>query len=477
MATRVSRKSLTEQEENAIVTLLNLTPNPSYYGDFSPPPPLVLYKVDPITNEVVLPYAFAYRLTGQIPNAGKPDHPFQFTGSLYEEQLPVAETNYQQLLTHGTTICNLPTGSGKTVYGAYLAAKLKKITLIVFTQGILEKQWAGTFRDFTDATIWATSMAPAKPKKEAELLTEKLEQLSIKEVPLTDIPQVILTTNLSIDKVPPEWLSKVGTLIIDEAHQFGTQSRIDALMKIYPRYVIAATATFKRGDGMEQAIQTICGVEGVTKISTKPFQVVKYHTGVVVPLKHNIRGQLDWISLLTDLCRHEYRNKLICDIVKHYKDAKILIMSRRKEHVQILEKTLIQDGEKVSSMYGTKKNYNDARVLIGTVSKIGTGFDEKALCNDFNGHRIDLLILTCSIKSLELLEQVVGRAFRSKKPTVIHLIDNNNISKSHWKGALRWYKSRQGEITEYYAPPSQAILKVESKKVDFFQYALSHSSS
>ena len=416
-------------------------------------------------------------MTGQIPNPGKPDHLFRFTGSLYEEQLPVAETNYQQLLTHGTTICNLPTGSGKTVYGAYLAAKLKKITLIVFTMGILEKQWADTFRNFTDATIWATSLAPPKPKKETEDLSERLEQLSIKEVPLANIPQVILSTNLSIDKVPPEWLSKVGTLIIDEAHQFGTQSRLDALMKVYPRYVIAATATFKREDGMEQAIQTICGLIGVTKISTKPFQVIKYHTGVVVPLKHNIRGQLDWISLLTDLCRHEYRNKLICDMVKHYKDAKILIMSRRKEHVQTLEKALTQADEKVSSMYGTKRHYNDARVLIGTVSKIGTGFDEKALCQDFNGHRIDLLILTCSIKSLELLEQVVGRAFRSKEPTVIHMVDNNNISKSHWKGALRWYKSRQGSITECHAPPPPSVLKEDAKKVDFFQYALSHSSN
>jgi len=66
--------------------------------------------------------------------------------------------------------------------------------------------------------------------------------------------------------------------------------------------------------------------------------------------------------------------------------------------------------------------------------------------------RINLLILVGSTKSIKLLEQVAGRAFRSEFPQIIHFVDECKISKNHWRAASPWYKSRNGTIQTVFSP-------------------------
>jgi hypothetical protein len=42
---------------------------------------------------------------------------------------------------------------------------------------------------------------------------------------------------------------------------------------------------------------------------------------------------------------------------------------------------------------GQKKGYNDSHVLVGTVSKMGVGFDEANVCENFQGVKSDTLVL------------------------------------------------------------------------------------
>ena len=103
---------------------------------------------------------------------------------------------------------------------------------------------------------------------------------------------------------------------------------------------------------------------------------------------------------------------------------------------------------KTDFMMGTKKTYSDSQVLIGTVSKVGTGFDEKSMCPDFGGKRSDLLIYCSSTKKAGLMEQNVGRVMRAECPSVIHLVDDNPSIKRHWTESKKWYVSRGATITE-----------------------------
>ena len=291
---------------------------------------------------------------------------------------------------------------------------------------------------------------------------------------------MILSVDGSIHKIPEEWKKAIGTIIIDEAHQFGTQARIDKLMSFQPEYIIAETATFKRDDGMEEAVKAICGMNIISKKSKKPFNVIKYKTGIKIQMPKNYKGDLVWSKYVKILCFHNERNQQILNIVSHYSSAKILILTRRTDHVDYLY-NLLKDHIPTDYMCGTKKTYNNSRVLIGTTDKIGTGFDEETLCNDFDGIRMDLLILAMTIKSDILLEQVSGRVFRAEFPWIVYLIDDNKLSENHWKVGKKWFESRNGTIIEYDAKNNNTTNTTNTTntnnnnndKVDIFEYAKS----
>jgi superfamily II DNA or RNA helicase len=214
--------------------------------------------------------------------------------------------------------------------------------------------------------------------------------------------------------------------------------------------VIAETATLERVDGMHTMIHALCGTHGIFRISQKPFHVIKIETGITPPDERNSHGGIDWDKMMKYFNQHPIRNQLILSIIQQNKSHKILLLTGYKEQAKILLEALRQQGESVDYMIGTKKTYSDSRILIGTISKIGTGFDEESACANFNGIRLDLLILCTSIKNAARLEQSVGRVFRAEFPTFIDLVDNHAICKNHWYERRKWYLDprRNGTIAE-----------------------------
>jgi hypothetical protein len=97
-------------------------------------------------------------------------------------------------------------------------------------------------------------------------------------------------------------------------------------------------------------------------------------------------------------------------------------------------------------MAGHRKHYHDSKILIGTISKIGTGFDEQSACIDFSGERINMLILMGTTKSDTVVEQVLGRAFRADLPHIIIFVDNVQVVKRHWYVIKKWCLEHNGEI-------------------------------
>jgi len=87
-------------------------------------------------------------------------------------------------------------------------------------------------------------------------------------------------------------------------------------------------------------------------------------------------------------------------------------------------------------------------VLVGTDRKIGTGFDEATACANYRGRPSDLVIICNSIKKVARLIQNAGRGFRADKVNIMHLIDDDSILESHWKGNEDWYRSVKATIVQ-----------------------------
>lgn len=444
MSVKISREELTADKIQDIRKYLCLQPTNTNYtsGRFyqqQTKESVLFYQIinsDSTTSHVLIPYQFASALFQRPVNQdlGHPTTHFEFTGSLYDHQKPVLEEAIEHISTKGTTTIGLYPGFGKTVVGAYLAAKSGLYTAVLYHRDFLGGQWQATFQEFTNATTWIVGTPPPNI-----------------------FPQVTLCMDTKVSQLPDVYREKIGFLIIDEAHAFCTPCRVPCLLSWQPKYVVAETATLIRPDGMHSMIQAICGTHGIFKHSTKPFTVIKLNTGIEPEIKQNVRGQLDWSSLVRTLSEHEIRNRMILSMVERNPNNKIMILTSLTDHVRILYHALQQMGEKVDFMAGTKKSYSDSRILLGTVSKIGAGFDEKTACPDFNGVRIDMLLLVTSMKSPTMIEQSVGRVFRAEMPIVVDFVDNNPTIKRHWSARKKWYVSRNGNIQEV------SMLPVEKK--------------
>lgn len=405
--------------------------------------PICLYEINKESNVISLPYAFARTIFKlPIPNY-HPSVSFQFTKNLFEQQIQIVEDAINHLTTLGSTTLNLATASGKTVISVYLASQLKKLTLVFITNVGLGKQWYTSFKEFSNAKVWHVGGDEPIPK---------------------DGLDVIICMNTRFKILPKDLINQVGLVIYDEAHTFCTPGRTDCILGIHPQYVIAATATLNRPDGLHVMIELTCGLHKIIKISRKPFVVYKYNTGIEFEIKLNRQQQPDWSKLTLDQAQSEKRNLLIEQLIQCNMDSKILILTwRSKTHALPLAQSLKSKGYNVDYMAGTKKTYQDSHILIGTIKKIGTGFDEKSACADFNGTRINLLILVGSTKSIELLEQIAGRVFRSDFPQIIHFVDDCPISINHWKKSVPWYRSRNGEIYEVNSPYCDPNITIKGK--------------
>ena len=397
---------------------------------------VMMHDYDPKTDIIKLPYKFSQILLGENLNLYKPlyNNIFNFNFSLLDNQIDLYNNAWTYLLKHNTLNFCPFTGSGKTAMAIKMTADLSKfqtvgVNLVIMTMTSLLPQWRDSIKQFTDAIPYIVDSPKFQPPINCNFL---------------------ITTPGMIIHIPEIWRYQIGVLIIDEAHTMCSTSRVNSLLYTQPKYVIACTATFERDNEMHKMIETITGPDRLELLSKNPFKVYKINTGCNMPIPQNKFGENDWNQLINMLANDEYRNNLILEFVKMYHTKhKMLVFTLRKEHAKFLNNKTIEMGIKSDFMVGNKKNYNDSNVLYGSIQKLGTGFDEKMKCLDFNGIRIDYLFLTFSIKSLPTLKQVSGRVTsRAEYPNIGYLVDDNHISEGHFKKGAAWFSSANGTIHE-----------------------------
>jgi superfamily II DNA or RNA helicase len=423
MSVPILKASLTPRHKRDIQKRLFFQPEASFVAKKigASPPPIVFYTTD--RDRVYLPSYAAREILG-IDNRDRnyPSIDLEFKGKLLDKQVAVVEQAIELLDKHGNLLLHLPTGFGKTVIATYLACKSGLIPMVLLSFASLIPSWLETFKEFTNAIPWVVG----------------------EEAP--EGFNAIICMERRCSKIPEQVKDSIGILIVDECHTFYTSGRVAPLLYSHPRHIIACSAT--PFSGTYSMLEALVGPYKVERKLDISFGVTIFRTGIAPNYSVTKQGYPKWSDINLSLAGNERRNRAIVDIVLLNPDRKILILSWMKDHANRLAQLLTEAGIEVAVMVGQAKTYSDSQVLIGTVGKIGTGFDEKMACPDFQGIRVNLLILSASTKSDKLLAQMSGRVFRSEMPDIVDIVDDLPLLERQLKKRLKWYRDNGATIIE-----------------------------
>ena len=176
------------------------------------------------------------------------------------------------------------------------------------------------------------------------------------------------------------------------------------------------------------------------------IKLLKHHTVYTIkthyvpPSLFIPRIGLDWNAVLDGQAQSPERNQLICDLIEKGKHRHWLVLVKRIKQAELIRDRLSEKQIECELLVGNKHAYNrKATVIIGTVSKVGVGFDNI---------NIDSLLIAADIKAYFI--QSLGRCMRnpSVNPIVVDLIDHFNPLVSNFKEREKVYRDHGGTIKE-----------------------------
>lgn len=232
---------------------------------------------------------------------------------------------------------------------------------------------------------------------------------------------------------------RIGFVIVDECHLMMTKMFSKSLNYLYPRYLLGLSATPFRPDGFDSLLMLYFGIRKVVRKLFRAHSVYFLETEIKMEAAKDARGEIIWNSIIDQQTGNEERNNLILRLCRHFGDRNILILSKRISQIDVLCEGLSALGEKVTSMKDSDCSFDkEARILIATYQKVGTGFSHE---------KLDMLILATDAE--EYFIQYLGRVFRTPEvePVVIDLVDNNPILKRHFLTRKKVYQECGGNIS------------------------------
>lgn len=381
-----------------------------------------------------IPFNYGLKLNSKHVKVERPDRKLlggmnqEFVGCLREEQKKCRDEALVLLKSHKTAILSCYTGFGKTVTAINMASKIKLKTFITVPKKTLLSQWESEIKTF----LPNASVQVVLPNK-----------LSV--VDIDNPPDFCIVNACNVHKLEPLFVKRYGFLIVDEAHLQMTEKLAENILCITPRYMLGITATPYREDDYNCLFKIFFGSEKIVYSLNKKHLVYKVKTGFC-PENVN-KGdvfaphRIDWNSVLDEQAKNVDRNQLILDIISEFGDRVFLVLVKRVEHGQYLVQRLVEMGERVTSLLGKQQDFDkDARILVGTNSKIGTGFDHP---------RLDTLLAAADMVSYYI--QFIGRVMRRKdvQPIIFDLVDSHPTLKRHFEQRSKIYNKHGGQIVKY----------------------------
>jgi superfamily II DNA or RNA helicase len=354
----------------------------------------------------------------------------RFDGTLRPAQVAAVDA-YIAAATHcrgaGAGTITARCGFGKTVVGIAIAARLRVRTLVVVHKGFLLQQWQDRIAEYA-------------PDIKVGILRG--------EQTIVDGCAIVVGSLQSIvSRGYAEQLAGFGLAIFDEAHHLAARVFCTALRSINFKYVLALTATPDRKDGLAHVFQWFLGeVVWSPTAAARPGKVVVHNVKHlhIVPRPTSSAGRLDVVQLVTSLCAHPGRTRMLADLIlsirSDHPERNVLVLSERRQHLQDIHALLVQEcGWYVGGMKPADRALAEAdstRIVLATYSLAAEGMDLP---------RLDTLVLASPKSDVE---QAVGRVMR-RQDGVSWVYD---IHDRHREGAAKqraaFYKRSAFEISK-----------------------------
>lgn len=385
--------------------------------------PKYIYPLDVTDTHAYIPFAYGRKCSGG--SFTRPDRKLypvvniKFNGSLREEQKVVKREVLEHLNSYGSSIVAAFPGFGKTCVSIYIATKIKMRSLIITHRIVLVNQWKQSIKKFSpNATIQILTA------------TSKIKDCDFYIMNATNVP-----------KHSVDFYRSIGFLIVDEIHCIMAEGLSKCMTRLTPRYVLGLSATPYREDGLNILLDLYFGTRKIYRKLYRPHKVYKIQTKFVPTVELAKNGRVNWGVILDSQANDVNRNEMIVRLVQYFKERVFLILCKRVDQGKYLVKRLTEVGEDVTSLIGKNQEYQQkSRILVGTASKTGTGFDHA---------RLDAMIMASDIQAYFI--QYLGRVFRRKDvvPLVFDIVDKNPILERHFKVRRATYLEHGGGVHNF----------------------------
>lgn len=352
-------------------------------------------------------------------------------GSLVEEDSIDAKKGDGFVACH-TIFGHIYTGFGKSPTGSIFAAQQEGPILIFCDRDAVRRGWVGTWKQFFDIEPYCAT---------GDILGKH-------NVCICSIQLAVLHAEKFKDD-----FKHYKVVICDEADTLCTQKAVNVLLELAPKYLLGITATVRRNDGLDKVLDVFWGarkdwIQRLKEFGESCSMVLNIlHTPFHVESIYNRKSSLDWMGMAQMVSAIHERNIMIRNLCISHMNAKILILTKTKDHVEVISSLLRDVCIDTSTYYDKDKTYYDAHVLVATLSKAGRGYDDKQVSAAFDGRRFDVLILCMTMKDAD---QALGRALRGESLIVYLLVDDNPTMKNHAEEMKRVNSKRGATINEEY---------------------------
>ena len=314
------------------------------------------------------------------------------------------------------SICVAPPGFGKTLLGAKIFELRACSTLIVVNKNMLLNQWIERFVDYF-----------GYEKKDIGYLGKGHNKLN---------GQIDVATMQSL-KNDPDVINNYSFVIVDECHHIPAITFEQIVKNFKGKYLLGLSATPNRKDELQPILYQQLG-----DISYE-YKKKKTHTNKLKIIRTDFESKADnYATIINELCIDESRNNLIIDAIKANIERKILVLTDRIEHINVLENLLEKEKIDFICVHGSlnKKeqveNMNLVRsksLIIATTSYFGEGIDFPHL---------NTIMFVTPISYYGRLVQYLGRIGRgSQECLAIDFLDSRNaMLNSAYKKRLEGYK-------------------------------------
>ena len=335
------------------------------------------------------------------------------------------EDAIQELLQYEEGFLKAPAGSGKTVMGLELAARVGQPTLWLTHLDRLFKQVIERIEKFIPIA--------------AERGIGEIRENSVN---ISDFLTIGMVPSMVRMDLSP-WQDFFGMVLVDEAHHVPAATFLEVIRKFSAYHIYGLTATDYRNDGLDPVMFNIMGpvrADISYDVLVEAGQIVRplihlVKTGWYTNLDNVARRMNIYQQLMKRIIKNKDRNELITrHVVNEAKQEKVcIVISGRREHCRRLYEMILRGWSKTALAIGDiKKADVDAAikgmedgsitVLVTTFEMLGEGFDLD---------KLDRLFFTVPFKAATRVEQGIGRLQRTapgKVDAVVYEFYDEDIS-------------------------------------------------